>query len=174
MTLFGRGGRIIATATADPTLIVPEPPPDTVLLQVRQGRDYVGLEPIRDAGFHIRAVVRAATPGGEERLLQALFPVTDRLSLLADAVQAAFDSYKELIFLRAPLKASFTLTLSLALLLAVLAAFWAAFHTARRLVQPLAGTGRRHRGGRRRASSTSNCPAPAATNWVSWCSPSTR
>ncbi|HHW76831.1 MAG TPA: HAMP domain-containing protein [Xanthomonadaceae bacterium] len=137
LTLFGQGGRIIATATADPALILPDPPPDSVLLQVRQGRDYVGLEPIRDAGFHIRAVVRVATLANEERLLQALFPVTDRLSLLADAVQAAFDSYKELIFLRAPLKASFTLTLSLALLLAVLAAFWAAFYTARRLVRPL-------------------------------------
>ncbi len=137
LTLFGRGGRIIATATADPTLIVPDPPLEAVLLQVRQGRDYVGLEPIRETGFHIRAVVRVAAPDGEERLLQALFPVTDRLSLLADAVQAAFDSYKELIFLRAPLKASFTLTLSLALLLAVLAAFWAAFHTARQLVRPL-------------------------------------
>ena len=137
LTLFGPGGRIIATATADPALIVPDPPPDAVVLQVRQGRNYVGLEPIREAGFHIRAVVRATTTGGEERLLQALFPVTDRLSLLADAVQAAFDSYKELIFLRAPLKASFTLTLSLALLLAVLAAFWAAFHTARQLVRPL-------------------------------------
>ncbi len=137
LTLFGRGGRIIATATADPSLALPEPPPDTVLLQVRQGRNYVGLEPIRDAGFHIRVVVRVTGFGNEERLLQALFPVTDRLSLLADAVQAAFDSYKELIFLRAPLKASFTLILSLALLLAVLAAFWAAFYTAHRLVQPL-------------------------------------
>ena len=137
LTLFGRGSRIIATATTDPTLVVPEPPPDIVLLQVRQGRDYVGLEPIRDAGFHIRAVVRAGGVNGEERLLQALFPVTDRLSLLADAVQGAFDSYKELIFLRQPLKVSFILTLSLALLLAVLAAFWAAFHTARQLVRPL-------------------------------------
>ncbi|HPF59243.1 MAG TPA: ATP-binding protein [Candidatus Competibacteraceae bacterium] len=137
LTLFGRDGRIIATATADPSLILPLPPPDAVLLQVRQGRNYVGLEPIGDTGFHIRVAVRVAIPGAEDRLLQALFPVTDRLSLLADAVQAAFDSYKELIFLRAPLKASFTLILSLALLLAVLAAFWAAFYTARRLVQPL-------------------------------------
>jgi nitrogen fixation/metabolism regulation signal transduction histidine kinase len=137
LTLFGRGGRIIATATADPAAILPDPPPEVVLLQVRQGRDYVGLEPIHDTGFHIRAVVRVVAPAREERLLQALFPVTDRLSLLADAVQDAFDSYKELLFLRAPLKASFTLTLSLALLLAVLAAFWAAFYTARRLVQPL-------------------------------------
>jgi len=137
LTLFGRDGQIIATAAADPSLVLPAPPPDTVLLQVRQGRNYVGLEPIGDAGFHIRVAVRVAVPGAEDRLLQALFPVTDRLSLLADAVQAAFDSYKELIFLRAPLKASFTLILSLALLLAVLAAFWAAFYTARRLVQPL-------------------------------------
>ncbi|MBK9950056.1 MAG: HAMP domain-containing protein [Candidatus Competibacteraceae bacterium] len=137
LTLFGQGGRIIATASMDPAAILPHPPPETALLQVRQGRNYVGLEPIRDAGFHIRAVVPATSLGNEERQLQALFPVTDRLSLLADAVQAAFDSYRELIFLRAPLKASFTLTLSLALLLAVLAAFWAAFYTARRLVQPL-------------------------------------
>lgn len=138
LTLFGHSGDIIAMAASDPTLIFPDPPSDAVLLQVRQGHDHVGLEPIRDAGFHIRVVVRiAAVPNNEERLLQALFPVTDRLSLLADAVQSAFDSYKELIFLRAPLKASFSLTLSLALLLAVLAALWAAFHTARRLVHPL-------------------------------------
>lgn len=137
LTLFGRGDRIIATATADPMLTLPEPPPDTALLQVRQGHNYVGLEPIRNTGLHIRVVVRVASFGNEERVLQALFPVTDRLSLLADAVQAAFDSYKELIFLRAPLKASFTLILSLALLLAVLTAFWVAFYTAHRLVQPL-------------------------------------
>ncbi|HOB61915.1 MAG TPA: ATP-binding protein [Candidatus Competibacteraceae bacterium] len=139
LTLFGWGGQIIATAAVDPSLVLPPPPPpDTVVLQVRQGHNYVGLEPIHDAGFHIRVVVEVPASGGnEERLLQALFPVTDRLSLLADAVQAAFDSYRELIFLRAPLKASFTLTLSLALLLAVLAAFWAAFYTARRMVQPL-------------------------------------
>jgi len=137
LTLFGRSGRIIATVASEPTAILPDPPPDTVLLQVRQGRDYVGLEPTRDAGFHIRAVVPAATLANEERQLQALFPITDRLSLLADTVQEAFEGYRELIFLRAPLKASFTLTLSLVLLLAVLAAFWAAFYTAPQLVRPL-------------------------------------
>lgn len=137
LTLFGRGGRIIATVASEPTEILPDPPPDTVLLQVRQGHDYVGLEPTRDAGFHIRAVVPVAPLANEDRQLQALFPITDRLSLLADAVQEAFEGYRELIFLRAPLKASFTLTLSLVLFLAILAAFWAAFYTARRLVRPL-------------------------------------
>ncbi len=137
LTLFGQNGRIIATVTLDPSAILPDPPPDTVLLHVRQGHNYVGLEPTGDKGFHIRVVVPAGRLANEERQLQALFPITDRLSLLADAVQAAFDSYRELIFLRAPLRASFTLTLSLVLLLAVLAAFWAAFYTARGMVRPL-------------------------------------
>lgn len=137
LTLFGQGGRIIATATMDPMAMLPHSPPEAVLLQVRQGRSYVGLEPTGETGFHIRVVVSAGRVGNEERLLQALVPVTDRLSLLADAVQAAFDSYRELTFLRTPLKVSFTLTLSLALMFAVLAAFWAAFYTARRLVRPL-------------------------------------
>lgn len=137
LTLFGQGGRIIASATVDTTTTLPKPPPDIVLLQVRQGRTYVGLEPAGVVGFHIRAIVPAGRLANEERQLQALFPVTDRLSLLADAVQAAFDSYRELIFLRTPLKASFTLTLSLVLVLAVLAAFWAAFYAARGLVRPL-------------------------------------
>ena len=129
LTLFGQGGQIVATATLDPAAILPHQPSETALLQVRQGRNYVALEPVGDAGFHIRVLVPVSSPNNEERQLQALFPVTDRLSLLADAVQSAFDSYRELMFLRAPLKASFTLTLSLALLLAVLAAFWAAFYT---------------------------------------------
>ena len=137
LTLFDDSGRIAATATADPSIILPNSPPDTVLLQVQQGRNYVSLEPGRDAGFHIRVVVPVSGMNSDKLLLQALFPVTDRLSLLGDAVQEAVDSYKGLMFLRTPLKASFTLTLSLALLLAVLAAFWAAFYTARRLVQPL-------------------------------------
>ncbi len=137
LTLFGQAGQIVATATMDPSAILPHPPSEAALLQARQGRNYVALEPVGDAGFHIRVLVPVSSLNNEERQLQALFPVTDRLSLLADAVQAAFDSYRELMFLRAPLKASFTLTLSLALLLAVLAAFWAAFYTARRMVRPL-------------------------------------
>ncbi|PIE82945.1 MAG: two-component sensor histidine kinase [Candidatus Contendobacter odensis] len=136
-TLLDHGGRIIATATANPTTIFPNPPPETVLLQVQQNQSYIGLEPVQDTGFQIRVLVPVTTIINRTLLLQALFPVTNRMSPLSDAVEEAVVSYKELIFLRTPLKASFTLTLSLALLLAVLAAFWAAFYTARRLVQPL-------------------------------------
>jgi len=139
LALFSQSGRIIAAASTDPLAIVPDRPPEVVLMHVHQGHDYVSLDPIRDFGFHIRAVVQV--PGqssrSERRVLQVLFPVTGRFSLLADSVQSAFDSYRELIFLRAPLKTSFILTLSLVLLLGVLAAFWAAFYSARRLVAPV-------------------------------------
>ncbi len=139
LTLFSQSGQIIATANADPAIMVPGPLPEGVLLQVRQGKDYVGLEPVRDSNFFIRAVVRvgAQDPRAEERILQALFPVAGRFSVLADSVQSAFDDYKELMFLRTPLKTSFILTLSLVMLFAVLTALWVAVYSARRLVEPV-------------------------------------
>jgi nitrogen fixation/metabolism regulation signal transduction histidine kinase len=137
LTLFSQNGRIIATVTLDTTAILPSQPPDMVLLHVRQGNNYVGLEPIGDNSFYIRVVVKASHRNNDGRELQALFPITDRLGFLAEAVRIAFDSYRELVFLRVPLRVSFTLTLSLVLLLAILAAFWAAFYTAHRMVRPL-------------------------------------
>jgi nitrogen fixation/metabolism regulation signal transduction histidine kinase len=173
LTLFGQGGRIIATATMDPMAMLPHSPPETVLLQVRQGRAYVGLEPTGETGFHIRVVVSAGRVGNEERLLQALIPVTDRLSLLADAVQAAFDSYRELTFLRAPLKVSFTLTLCSLCCLRC----WP--RSGLRFIQR--GDWCDHCGNWRMApkrsppaSSTNNWPAPAAMSWDFLWNPSTR
>lgn len=104
LTVFAQSGRIIATASADATLVVPNRPPDSVLLQVRQGRDYVGLDPIDELGFHIRAVVNIPAEDSREepQMLQALFSVTDRFGLLANSVQTAFATYQELLYLRAP------------------------------------------------------------------------
>ena len=139
LTLFAPNGRIIATASVDPLSIVPNQLPEIVLLQVRRGHNYVSLDPIRDVGFHIRAVVLVPGLGaaGDNRILQALYPVPERLGKLADSVQSAFDGYRELAFLRRPLKASFILILSLVLLFGVLAAVWAALYAARRLVAPI-------------------------------------
>ncbi len=139
LSLFSQSGRIIAAASADPMLIVPNRPSDVVLLQVRQGHDYVSLDPIRDTGFHIRAIVPVpgrAAPGSQV-YLQALFPVSDRFSNLADSVRSAYASYQELLFLRNPLKKSFILALSLVMLLGCLAAIGAALYAARRLVEPI-------------------------------------
>jgi nitrogen fixation/metabolism regulation signal transduction histidine kinase len=139
LTLFSQNGRIIATANIDPLLVIPTPLPEVVLLQVRQGQSYVNLEPTDDGGFHIRAAVRIPVQdmNQNETILQALFPVAGRFSVLADSVQSALDSYKELVFLRVPLKTSFILTLSLVMLFSVLAALWAAVYSARRLTEPV-------------------------------------
>ncbi|MEO6696879.1 MAG: HAMP domain-containing protein, partial [Gammaproteobacteria bacterium] len=139
LTLLAQNGRIVASSSTDPTLVTPNLPPERVLAQVRQGRNYVALDPIRDAGLHVRAVVSVpgARPNNEQRLLQALSPIAERQSRLADSVQSAFAQYKKLAFLRKPLKDSFTLTLSLVLALSLLAAVWAAFFSTRRLVAPI-------------------------------------
>lgn len=139
MTLLTLRGRIIAGASMDPSAIVPAMPSEAVLQQLRQGLDYARLEPLGESGMHVRVAITlpALEPGAEPRVLHALFPVAERLSLLADSVQEAFSRYKELAFLRQPLKYSFTLTLSLILLLSLLTAVWAAFFSARRLVAPI-------------------------------------
>jgi nitrogen fixation/metabolism regulation signal transduction histidine kinase len=139
LTLMGMNGRIIASSSIEPAAFVPNRPTEPILLQLRQGRSYVGLDPIGDSGLHIRVVVHVVPAGHapEVRILQALFPVAERLSVLADSVQQAYAEYKELAYLREPLKYSFTLTLSLVLLLSLLSAVWAAFFTARRVVAPV-------------------------------------
>jgi len=139
LTLFSPKGRIIASINADPMAIVPHRPDDGILLQLRQSGNYIGLDPIGDVGLHVRVVVRVPDPvaSADSRVLQALYPVTERMNALADSVQGAFAKYRELAYLRKPLKISFTLTLSLVLLLSLLTAVWSAFFSARRMVAPL-------------------------------------
>ena len=138
LTLMSSKGRVIA-ADANTTALVPTPPDEAVLLQVRQGGTYVGLDPIDDLGLLLRVVVNIAHPGpGQEpRFVQALFPVAEGVSELETDVRTAFERYRDLIYLRAPLKTSFMLTLSLVLLVSVLSAVWAAVFAARRLTAPL-------------------------------------
>lgn len=139
LTLIGENGRIIAASSMETDSILPHRPEESILLQLRQGRPYVGLDPIENAGLHIRALVRAPGPDGpgNTRILQGLFQVSPRINDLADEVETAFSEYRELAYLRGPLKDSFILTLSLVLLVSLLFAVWSAFYLARRLVAPV-------------------------------------
>jgi len=139
LTLLTNNGHIIASSSADPTVIIPNLPDEAIISQLKQGLSYVGIDPIRDNALYIRAVVRIAVtdPTAEVRILQSLYPVSDRINILAESVQSAYDRYNELTVLRDPLKFSFTLTLSLVLLLSLLMAVLAAFFSARRFVAPI-------------------------------------
>ena len=143
MTLLGHNNRIIASSSEDTGAIVPSRPAEAVLLQARQGQPYIGLDPIDDKGLYIRVVMPVTIPverltlGRDSQVLQALFPVASRMSSLAESVQDTYNRYRELVYLREPLKQSFTLTLFLALLLSVLSAVWMAFLASRRLLAPI-------------------------------------
>jgi nitrogen fixation/metabolism regulation signal transduction histidine kinase len=139
LTILRPNGHIIAFSSANPLAILPNLPSESVLRQVRQGTTYVGLDPIGDFELYIRIVLElpVMSPIEDSRILQALYPVSGHMNTLADSVEDAATRYKQLAFLRGPLKYSFMLTLSLVLLLSVLSAVWAAFVSARRLVAPI-------------------------------------
>ena len=139
LTVFGMDGRIIASSSVEAADIIPSPPSGEVMMALSQGRSYVALDPVGESGLQVRAVVPilSSKPGAEPYTLQALYDVPGRLSELADNVQSQIARYKELTYLRTPLKYSYILTLSLVLVLSLLSAVWAAFYSARRLVAPI-------------------------------------
>ncbi|HEY5604132.1 MAG TPA: ATP-binding protein [Gammaproteobacteria bacterium] len=139
LTLLTDSGHVIASSSADTTAIIPSQPDEVILSQVRTSRNYAGLAPMGDLGLQIRVAVALDSTEGpaKTRVLYALFPIADRMSFLAGNVQSAYGQHKELIYLREPLKNSFTLTLSLVLLVSLLTAIWAAFFSAQRLVAPV-------------------------------------
>ena len=106
---------------------------------VSQGETYVGLDPLQEAGMHVRLVypVQADPLGSGVRMVQVLYPISGHISTLALNVQEGFGKYNQLLYLRTPLKRNFNLILTLVLLLGVLFAVWAAFYSARRLATPI-------------------------------------
>jgi two-component system, NtrC family, nitrogen regulation sensor histidine kinase NtrY len=140
LTLYDANGRIVATnSTAGLDAPLPQYPSEEVLFQLQQSDGYVALEPRVDNTYEIVAVTRlpATEPRATNDLLQAVFPVDQRLTALLNAVNGSVSQYAELTFLRGSLKASFTLTLSLVLLVSVLASVYGAFFFAERLLVPI-------------------------------------
>jgi nitrogen fixation/metabolism regulation signal transduction histidine kinase len=132
-------GTVIAVGKGLSTELVPDEVPGEVLLQVRQGRPFVSLEPQPEGGYLVRTAVLMGGmfPGRQRLVVQAVYPVAERLGALADTVQAAYKQFGEKDYLRKPLKASFILTLTVVLLLSLLAAWYGAIFTAQKLVQPI-------------------------------------
>jgi nitrogen fixation/metabolism regulation signal transduction histidine kinase len=140
LAIFGGASRIIAVSSELPAVAAPPRPPDDLVMQVRQGRPYVDVEPLpTGGGLQVRTgtAIESRSPAQETRILQALYPVTERLNELGEVVGTTNGEYRKLAYLRKPLKYSFQLTLTLVLLVSALAAVWGALYSARRLVQPI-------------------------------------
>ncbi len=139
LTVYGPNNQILAISSEDLEPAAPRYPTDEVLLQLRQQRRYVNVEPRPDGQYQIRAaaVIAPSTTRDDFEFVQATFPLEQRLSTLVNAVQGSYKQFSELTFLRTALKYSFTLTLSLVLLISLLASVYGAFYFARRLVVPI-------------------------------------
>ena len=136
ITIYGSNSQILATSSDSSAGALPRPLAEEVLLQTQQDRPYVALDP---DDFEIRTAVTFSYRGRGEPIgvLQAHFPVTERLARMAQSVERSYNEYQELVFLRAPLKSTFSLTLTVVLMLSLLAAIYGAFILSRRLVQPI-------------------------------------
>jgi len=139
MTLFTPSGRIVASSSKDVEKLIPQQLDDTTFLRINQGAPAIALAPLseKELAIRIAVILQPQAPLTEKRILQALYEVPERINILADSVQTAFGNYKELAYLRIPLKYSFILTLSLVLLLSILTAIWAAFYYSRRMMAPI-------------------------------------
>lgn len=136
ITIYGANNRILATSSDSSSARLPRPLVEEVLLQMQQNRPYVSLDP---DDFEIRTAVLFKYRGQVEPIgvVQAHFPVTERLARMANSVDASYREYQQLLFLRGPLKSTFTLTLTVVLMLSLLAAVYGAFVLSRRLVAPI-------------------------------------
>jgi nitrogen fixation/metabolism regulation signal transduction histidine kinase len=136
ITIYGSNNRILATSSDSSAAALPRPLAEEVVMQTQQNRPYVMLDPNT---YEIRTAVLFSFRGGGKPVgvIQAHFPVTERLARMADSVDKSYREYQQLVFLRDPLKSIFSLTLSVVLLLSLLSAIYGAFILSRRLVTPI-------------------------------------
>jgi len=142
LTLFAQDGRIIAASSQEGPesgKLIPDRPSDTILSRIRQGQTYANIDASARSGLRMRVVVPvyARDVGAPIRILQVLQTLPSRYAKLGESVQTAYAEYEKLVYLRGPLKFSFSLTLSLVALLTMLVALWAAIFSARRVVAPI-------------------------------------
>ncbi len=139
ITVFGMNRRILATSSDLAAGTMPALPRDEVILQIRQNRPFVSLDPLERGSYQIRTAVAFGDRSRPQSvgLIQAQFPVTERIGRMANNVDLSYSKYKRLVYLRDPLKRNFTITLTVVLLLSLLSSVYGAFVLSRRLVAPI-------------------------------------
>ena len=138
LSMWTMDGELITSSMENTVILIPNRPSESIFRQLETQDSYIAIDPDQN-DLQLRAAVRLPPKVGrlQERFLQVIFPVNDRLSELGKTVQEAYTDYKELSYLRKPLITVFTLALSLIVLLTLLASIWFAIWISRRIVEPL-------------------------------------
>jgi len=141
ISIYGSNSRIIATSSDQSAGSLPRPLSDEVMLQIRQNRPFVSLDPTRSGSFEIRTAVVFGNASRPEMagIIQAHFPVPARLATMANNVDSSYTDYKRMVYLREPLKRALSLTLTVVLMVSLLASIYGAFLLSRRIVAPIQG-----------------------------------
>ena len=140
MTLYGNNNTVLATSSDSSTASLPRALTEEVVLQMQQGRPFVSLESIASGSVEVRTAVVFTYRGGraqQARVVQAYYPVADRLGNMVNSVERSYQEYQQLVFFREDLKDLLTWTLAFVLLLSLLTAIAGAFVLSRRLVAPI-------------------------------------
>jgi len=140
MTLYGENNTVLATSTDSSTASLPKPLSEEVVLQMQQDRPFVSLESYGSGRVEVRTAVvfkHQSSRSQRPRVVQAHYPVTQRLGRMINSVEKSYQEYQQLIFFREDLKDLLSLTLAFVLLLSLLAAIYGAFVLSRRLVAPI-------------------------------------
>jgi nitrogen fixation/metabolism regulation signal transduction histidine kinase len=139
MTLFGNNAQILATSSDRSSASLPRPPIDVMEMLTLERPNHVSVEDAEGGRYEIRTAVLFTVRGRSKPIgvLQAHFPVAERVSRMASSVEASQNGYRRLEILRDGLKVTFTLTLTVVLMLSLLAAIYGALILSRRLVAPI-------------------------------------
>lgn len=139
ITLFGRNSRILATNSDLSVNNVPSRISNEIMMQIRQNRPYVSLDPLSNGAYEIRTAVPLVAENMPDiiGIIRARFPVSQRIGRMVNSIDSSYTDYKRIVYLRDPLKRTFSLTLTAVLMISLLASIFGAFVLSRRLVSPI-------------------------------------
>ncbi len=140
MSIISNNQNIVASVSTGEASLLPNLPGAEALGETSQGRPYLGVDYITDSGLFARLVFPLNQTGveAENRLLQVLYPMSERVNSLAANVQSAYREYDRLFYLREALQSMLVAILTLVLLSGVLYAIWLAFYSSASLMRPIA------------------------------------
>ena len=139
ITLFGRNSRILATNSDLSVNNVPSRVSNEIMMQIRQNRPYVSLDPLSNDAYEIRTAVPLVAENMPDiiGIIRARFPVSQGIGRMVNSIDSSYTDYKRIVYLRDPLKRTFSLTLTAVLMISLLASIFGAFVLSRRLVSPI-------------------------------------
>jgi len=125
-----------AATSRENTEIVSQLFSDEAFVAVRNGASQAMFETGADQQSYIKVLAADPRQRGE-LVLQALYPMPDRLQALIKQVQGSLEEYRSTSTTRDAIFDIFAVTLALAAVLAVFGAIWGALYTSRQLVRPV-------------------------------------